>query len=139
MATSDLTLEKATKLAKKHDFRMSDFLSEDEVAEVRKTNAKGSPKPKFDEIDAYVAEIMARFGYHAYMAWKAGDISEELMARMLLAERSREVRTRFPLENLIVAAVAGANNPTKGGKTPKSLKMAIKILKSEEEKAKGGQ
>lgn len=139
MTASELTLESAKKIAEKHDFRMSDFLSKEEIEEVRINNLKGAPRPKFDEIDAYVAEIVARFGYQAYVAWKAGDISEELMAKMLLAERAREVRERLVLENIIVASVAGANNPSKGGKLPKSLKMAINMLKSEEKRAKGGQ
>lgn len=139
MTTPDITLDKAKDLARKREYRVSDFLTETEVQEVRLNNAKGAPRPKFDEIDAYVAEIIARFGYDCYTAWKAGDISEELMARMILAERAREVRERLALETIIVSSVAGANNPAKGGKTPKSLKTALKILKAEEDKAKGNQ
>lgn len=132
-----ISLEKAKELAgKKRNFRASDFLTEDEQKEVRKNNAKGK-EALFNPIDAYVAEILARFGYDAYMAWKAGDISNDKMQRFILAERARDSQRLFPLENIIIASVAGANNPTRGGHTPKSLQMAIKILKQEQERANG--
>lgn len=132
-----ISLKKAKEIAgKKRNFRASDFLTEDEKAEVRKNNAKGKATP-FNGVDAYVAEILARFGYDTYMAWKAGDIDNERMQKYLLAERARDAQKLFPLENIILASVAGANNPTKGGHTPKSLQMAIKILKQEQERANG--
>lgn len=139
MTTPELTLDKAKDLARKREYRVSDFLTAEEIQEVRHNNAKGAPRPKFDEIDAYIAEIIARFGYDSYLAWKAGDISEELMVRMILAERARDVRERLALETIIVSSIAGANNPAKGGKMPKSLRTALKILKLEENKAKGSQ
>ena len=132
-----ISLEKAKKIAgKKRNFRASDFLTEEEKAEVRKNNAKGK-EIAFNAVDAYVAEILARFGYDTYMAWKAGDIDNGRMTKYILAERARDAQRLFPLENLIVASVAGANNPTRGGHTPKSLQMAIKILKQEQERANG--
>ena len=132
-----ISLEKAKELAgKKRNFRASDFLTEEEKAEVRKNNAKGKAAP-FNAVDAYVAEILARFGYETYMAWKAGDIDNDRMTKYILAERARDAQLLFPLENIIIASVAGANNPTKGGHTPKSLQMAIKILKQEQERANG--
>lgn len=132
-----ISLEKAKKIAgKKRNFRASDFLTEDEQAEIRKNNAKGK-ETLFNAVDAYVAEIIARFGYDTYMAWKAGDIDNSRMQKYILAERARDAQTLFPLENIIVGAVAGANNPTKGGHAPKSLQMAIKILKQEQERANG--
>ena len=132
-----ISLKKAKQIAgKKRNFRASDFLTEDEKAEIRKNNAKGK-EPKFNVIDAYVAEIIARFGYDTYMAWKAGDIEDGRMQKYILAERAREAQFLFPLENIIVSSVAGANNPSRGGHAPKSLQMAIKILKQEQERANG--
>ena len=137
MTAPEISLDNAKKIAStKRNFRASDFLTEDEQKEVRKNNAKGK-KELFNVIDAYAAEILARFGYDAYMAWKAGDISNDKMQRFILAERARDAQFLFPLENIIIASMAGANNPTRGGHTPKSLQMAIKILKQEQERANG--
>lgn len=137
MTMPDISLEKAKELAiKKRNFRASDFLTKDEQKEIRKNNAKGK-EALFNLVDAYVAEILARFGYDTYMAWKAGDIPNEKMQKFILAERAREARTLLPLENIIVASMAGANNPTRGGRAPKSLQTAIKILKQEQERANG--
>ena len=137
MTAPEISLDNAKKIASsKRNFRASDFLTEDEKKEVRKNNAKGK-KELFNVVDAYAAEILARFGYDAYMAWKAGDIPNDKMQRFILAERARDSQRLFPLENIIIASVAGANNPTKGGHTPKSLQMAIKILKQEQERANG--
>ena len=132
-----ISLEKAKQIAgKKRNFRASDFLTEDEQAEIRKNNAKGKESP-FNAVDAYVAEILARFGYDTYMAWKAGDIDNSRMQKYILAERARDAQFLFPIENIIVASMAGANNPTRGGHAPKSLQAAIKILKQEQERANG--
>lgn len=137
MTAPEISLDNAKKIAStKRNFRASDFLTKDEQEEVRKNNAKGK-KELFNVIDAYAAEILARFGYDAYMAWKAGDISNDKMQRFILAERARDAQFLFPLENIIIASMAGANNPTRGGHTPKSLQMAIKILKQEQERANG--
>lgn len=137
MTVPELTLENVRKTAKVKTFRASDFLTQEEQEEVQISNLKGKSLPKYDRIDAYIAEIIARFGYDAYMAWKAGDIAEETMVRLIEAERAREAKGRFVLESIIVASMAGANNPTKGGGTPKSLKNAIKMLKSEQKLAGG--
>lgn len=138
MTEPELKLKQVKETAVKREYRASDFLTQEQLDEVHDSNAKGKKSAGFDEIDAYIAEIMARFGYDAYIAWKAGDISAEDMARFVIAERAREARQRLPLENIIVASIAGANNPTKGGHAPKSLKAAIKMLKGEEKLAKGG-
>ena len=61
------------------------------------------------------------------------------MAKYISAERAREARSRLRLENIIVASIAGANRATKSGHAPKTLKTAIKMLKSEEKLAKGGE
>ena len=124
--------------AKVREHRASDFLSDEQQEEVKKSNIKGNNSAKYNAVDAYIAEIIARFGYGAYMAWKNGEIDETTMAKYVIAERAREARNRLRIENIIVASVAGANNADKGGHTPKSLKAAIKMLKTEESLAKGG-
>lgn len=138
MTMPELTLDKVKETAKVETFRASDFLTKDEVEEVHESNLKGKKNSKFDMIDAYIAEIIARFGYDTYVAWKFGEISEINMAKYIEAERARDARNRLTLENIIVASVAGANQPTRSGHAPKSLKTAIKMLKNEEKLAKGG-
>lgn len=139
MTEPELTLNKVKETAVKREFRASDFLTQEQMDEVHESNIRGKKRANFDEIDAYIAEILARFGYGAYQAWKCGDISAEDMARFVQAERARDARSRLPIENIFVASIAGANNPTKGGHAPKSLKTAIKMLKREEKIAKGEQ
>ena len=139
MTEPELTLQKVKETAVKREFRASDFLTQEQMDEIHRSNARGKKRAGYDEIDAYIAEILARFGYGAYVAWKCGDITAEDMARFIRAERARDVRSRLSLENIIVASVAGANHPAKGGHAPKSLKTAIKMLKSEEKLAKGVQ
>lgn len=139
MTMPDLTLDNVKKIAeKKREYRASDFLTAEQVEEVHKSNIKGKKSNSFDSIDAYIAEIIARFGYDTFVAWKFGEISEIQMAKYIEAERARDARKNLGLENLILAAVAGANNPTKGGHMPRSLRMAMQILKREEKIAKGG-
>lgn len=137
MTAPELTLNKVKQNAKVRNFRASDFLTEKELDEVHESNLKGKKTQGFDAIDAYIAEIIARFGYDTYVAWKFGEIGEEQMMKYIKAERAREVQNRLMIENVIVASVAGANNPTKNGHMPKSLKSAIKMLKNEEKLAKG--
>ena len=139
MTMPDITLKQAKQTVGVRSHRASDFLTQEEKLEVQKSNAKGNTgKIKFDSIDAFVGEIIGRFGYDTYMAWKAGDIENEQMMRYIAAERSREVAESLALKSIIIAAVSGANNPTKSGHAPKSLKTAIDILKKEQNKAKGG-
>lgn len=137
MTAPELTLNNVKNSAKVRNFRASDFLTEKELDEVYESNLKGKKSKGFDVIDAYIAEIISRFGYDTYVAWKFGEIGEEQMAKYIKAERARDVQNRLMIENIIVASMAGANNPTKGGHMPKSLKAAIKMIKSEEKLAKG--
>lgn len=137
MTAPELTLNKVKQNAKVRNFRASDFLTEKELDEVHESNLKGKKTKGFDVIDAYIAEIIARFGYDTYVAWKFGEIGEEQMEKYIKAERARDVQNRLMIENIIVASMAGANNPTKSGHMPKSLKAAIKMIKSEEKLAKG--
>lgn len=129
-------IQQSLKDKKVKTFRASDFLTKEQVEEVKQSNIKGK-KRGYNVIDAYVAEILARFGYDTYVAWKNGDIDEMSMLRFIQAERAREIQKNLALESIIIASTAGANQPTKHGNTPKSLKMAIDILKKEQNKAKG--
>lgn len=142
MTTHDLTLHEIKKSVKMAGgpHRVSDFLSNDEKREIalaREKRALEGGSRGFDDIDAYSAEIMARFGYEAWQAWQCGQIKPEKMAKLVLAERARDKQSLLGLEGLILAVGAGANRPTKSGHAPKSLKNAIKILKSEQKQAKG--
>lgn len=137
MTAPELTLKKAQETAKVKTFRASDFLTDEEVEQVHESNIKGKKTNSFNIIDSYIAEILARFGYETYVAWKFGEIGELQMAKYIEAERAREAKARLSIENIIVASVMGANNPTKGGHMPKSLKTALKMLKNEEKLSKG--
>lgn len=121
-------------------FRPSDFLSQSEMEELHEANAnRGEIVKKYDEIDAFEAEILERFGWTAFQAYQNGVIAIEQMARYIYASRARDAADRYALESLILAAVAGANNPNKHGKAPKSLKQAVDIVKTEYKRAKGAQ
>lgn len=137
MTEPELKLANVRETAKVKVSRASDFLTDEQIEQVHDSNRKGA-KSKFSTVDAYIAEIIARFGYDTYMAWKADEISETNMWHFIQAERAREAQNRLMLENIIVASVAGANQPTKSGNAPKSLKTAIKMLKTEQKLAQGG-
>ena len=117
-------------------YRASDFLSETEQQQLREANQKTHEKP-FDEIDAFCAEIVARFGLDAYRAWLTGEIEHEKMLRWIAAERARQDGNILPIMATIVAANAGANNPDKNGHAPKSLRSAQELIKQQQTKAKG--
>lgn len=141
MTAPELTLEQVKKSEKvtTRTVRVSDFLSNEKRIELRMAQEARSAEKRrgFDEIDAYSAEILGRFGYHAWLAWQTGQIKGEKMAKMVLAERARAKRELLGVETMILAVGAGANNPTKAGHAPKSLRNAIKILKDEQKQAKG--
>lgn len=141
MTTPELSLKNVQKKAQSitREVRVSDFLSTEKKRELREAQEAHAIQKRrgFDEIDAYSAEILARFGYDAWSAWQSGLIKAEKMARMVQAERARWKRDILGLEAIILATGAGANNATKSGHAPKSLKNAIKILKSEQNQAKG--
>lgn len=137
MTAPELTLKAIREKKPKKTFRVSDFLTNEEKEQRVKDLAKPVVKANkrlYDGVDAMMAEIMARFGYEAYKAFKTGEISIEKMSKFLCAERAREKRLIAPLEAIIISSVAGANQPTKGKSAPKSLKNAIKILKDEQKR-----
>lgn len=141
MTAPELTLNKVKQSEKvtTRTVQVSDFLSNEKRNELRMAHeAKEAQRKRgFDEIDAYSAEILGRFGYLAWQAWQSGQIKGEKMIRMVLAERARAKRELLGVETMILAVGAGANNPTKAGHAPKSLHNAIKILKDEQKQAKG--
>lgn len=127
------TLAKARQAVEKKTakvYRPSDFLTKQQIDDVKLAKEKGVKRHiHFDSVDAYSAEIVARFGYDAYRAWNAGEITNKKMAAWISAERTREKSRRLESSHILVSAIAGANNPGKNGQAPKSLKAATKNLK----------
>lgn len=137
MTAHGITLESArAELEQKElHFRASDFLSDEQQEKLHEANAKGAKTVKpYDEIDAFSAEVLARFGFDTWQAWQGGAISTHQMLRYIAAERAREARLLLPLEAITALSMAGANHPNKNGKLPKSLASAHKILQSEQKK-----
>lgn len=130
---SELTLsniKKSPKLGRQA--RAADFLSEEEMRELRAVNRRGKrSKRLFSETDAQVAEMIARFGYDTYKAWLADEISDRKMAAMLNAERARERAMWLPIESIIANMVGACIKRHKGEKAPKGPKIAQKILKAD--------
>lgn len=144
MRKSDITLEKVRESSKvlskpkERIYRASDFLTKDEQAELRSSNIMGrKQKRKFSDVDAFVAEIIARFGYEAYRAWKAGEIPTDKMQRMMFAERAREKNATATLYSVIISTVSCCIRRYKGEPKPKALKDATAILKREIKMAEG--
>lgn len=74
-------------------YRVSDFVSREDSEQLRVDNARGAKKQaKFDRVDAYIAEMIHRFGWEAYRAWKAGEIDEKEMARLIEADRVADIQ-----------------------------------------------
>ena len=133
------SIKSSPKMAEQN-FRPSDFLSQSEMDELHEANAnRGKIVKRYDEIDAFEAEILERFGWNTLQAYQNGTISVEQVSRYIFAARARDAADRYALEMVIVSAVAGANNPNKHGKAPKSLKQAVDIVKTEYKRAKGAQ
>ena len=138
MTAPELSLEKVKQKATEKTFRASDFLTAKQMEEVHISNAKGKKQNTYDKVDAYIAEIIARFGYQTYEAWKCGNITEEHMVHYIEAERDRERRRDLELEGVLVMAVLGANNPDEHGHLPSSIKKAVKLVKDKQKTIKGG-
>ena len=131
------SIKSSPKMAEQH-FRPSDFLTKPQMDELHESNARGRATIRpYDEIDAFAAEILARFGWQAYQAWHSGELSQEKALRFIAAERAREAARGFEIEQVIYATTLGANNPTKAGKMPKSAKKAAEILNEHLKRAKG--
>lgn len=138
MRGAELTLERvkeSQKAAPVHVSRLSDFVSSDQLKELHDRNAKGSVRRKaFDMVDAYVAEIMARFGYEAYKDWNMGIIPDSKMRRLVAAERAREMALINNMETVItLGSIAGATS--KKAKEP--INRAIQQVRNNEKITKG--
>ena len=84
------SIKSSPKLAEQH-FRPSDFLTKQQQDELREANARGRTIMRpYDEVDAFAAEILARFGWQAYKAWQMGEFSQEKALRFIAAERARD-------------------------------------------------
>jgi hypothetical protein len=133
------SIKSSPKMAEQH-YRPSDFLSQSDIDELHEANARGGKISKpYDEIDAFEAEILARFGWQTYKAYLSGEADIGQLAKYIAAERARDAQNRYNLECIIVSSVAGANRPRKHGGAPQSLKKAIDIVKAEYKRAKGAQ
>lgn len=146
----EITLQTARETLKDKEqvFRASDFLPARKVQELHEINARGRKIVRpYDEIDAFAAEVLARFGWQAYRAWKTQERDEkgqiimttDQLFKYIAAERARVTAESLPLQYTVVGAMAGANHPTKSKSAPKSLKNTIKFLKEQQKKAKGAQ
>lgn len=133
------SIKSSPKLAERH-FRPSDFLTTQQMDELHEANARGkSVRRPYDEIDAFAAELLARFGWETYTAWQKGEFSQEKALRFVAAERAREAARSLPIEQVIYTATLGANNPTKSGKLPRSARKTAEIIKEHMNFAKGVQ
>lgn len=131
-------VRKSPKMGGERVYRASDFLTDDEKLELQFNNARGRKKKRtYNDVDAYIAEIIARFGYEAYKAWNRGELPPDKMAKMIAAERAREKAKILDLEGIIIAMVGACVRKEKGKPAPKGPKMAIKILKQAVKEAKG--
>lgn len=120
--------------------RASDFLTKEEQAKLRQVNARGKRgRRRFNDVDAYIAEMIARFGYDFYQRWNNGEIEQKKVDAYMQAERARERGQWLPIEGLIRAIVQGRvptykpKHPSKIGKqVPKIIKAEIKAARGEE-------
>lgn len=148
MTTPELTLENIRKSPrlnepKKITYRVSDFRTKEQLEKQRKLRAhrkkQKKVRRKYDAVDAKVAEIIVRFGYEVYEKWDCGEIDDEKIERLLMAERAREKAYILPLEGIVTCLVRDCIKRSSKEPQPKGPKNAIKILNNEIEIAKGEQ
>lgn len=142
MSTPGLTLENikqtSPKLNPARVIRADDVLSDKEKNLIRRNRTAGkASKRRYDDIDAMMAEIIARFGYDTYKAFNNGEIGAEKMTRFLYAERAREASSKLDLYGIIMAMVGSCIRRQKGQPAPKGPKIAQKIFTAEQKIAKG--
>ena len=105
------SIKNSPEMVEQH-YRPSDFLTSDEMDELHEANAnRGRIHKPFDEVDAFEAEILARFGWETFKAYESGEMPIERLAKYIAAERARHSGELYTLECIIVSAVAGANHP----------------------------
>lgn len=140
--TPDLTLgnvKQSAKLVGGRVYQASDFMTKDERLELQKRHytAKSSRPKRFDQVDALVAEILARFGWETYKAWQNGELTTERMVRLLCAERARARAEKLSLEAILLSMIGACVQKPKSGGIPRGVRNAHKIYKEEVEIAKG--
>jgi len=118
--------------------RLSDLVSKEEKAQLKAMGAK-APKQKrpYDDIDAFVAEVVARFGYDVYQKWNNGGIETKTLQKWVLAERARDRAQFIPLEGVIAHMVGACIRRNKKERAPKGPKEAQKIINLEIKAARG--
>lgn len=131
-------IRKSEKIAPKN-VGVAQFLSKEDLRELKRNNAtrKRRKKRAFDDVDALIAEIIARFGYDTYKAWDNDEIDDAKMNRWLLAERARDRAQFIPLEGVIAHMVGACIRRHKKERAPKGPKEAQKIIAQEIKAAKG--
>lgn len=140
MTAPELTLKGIRKSLPKPEksFRVSDFLTNEEKEQKRQRKLKPKPKKyRFSRTDAIIAEIIGRFGYEFYRDWNEGRLDEDLVFRMIYAERAREAEARIKIESLITHLVKDCIRRSKGERKPTGPKAAAKIIKLETKIAMG--
>ncbi len=137
MRTSEKTLAgiKSALQNEPRNFRVSDFVSEEQVEQLRLNNSRRRKK-KFDDVDAFEAEVVARFGYDVFCAWDNGEISSAQISKWVLAERARESADRLTTLAVLANGFAGCAH-SKKGQVPKTTKTIQKIIKQEIKMARG--
>lgn len=140
MKAPELSLKNIKKFSKMNErtARVSDFVSKEQLEQLHRVNAIGKQeRAKFDDIDAYEAEIIARLGYDVYKDWEAGIIANKRVSRWLLAERARQSQETMAIKAILANGFAGCANHDKNGKPPKTSKNIQKIMKNEVKQMKG--
>ena len=139
-----ITLSQAkAKLPPKKAFAGSDLMSEDKLVELRiqaqKSAAERNEKKQrlFDEVDAFTAEIVARFGYEVYQKWNQGEIEQVKIEKWIYAERARDKASVLNLEAIIMAMVGSCIKREPKQPKPKGPGIANKIYQQETKIAKG--
>lgn len=113
-------------------FGVSDFLTKEEQEQLARANTRGKRgKRQFDDVDAYVAEIIARFGYDVYQKWNCGEIDAQQMMKWIAAERARERSHWIPLESIVISMVGSCIRRPKGEGAPKGPKNAQAVFKGD--------
>lgn len=115
--------------------RLSDLVSKEEKAKLKPKRPK--KKRPYDDIDAFVAEVVARFGYDVYQKWNNGEIETKTLQKWVLAERARDRAQFIPLEGVIAHMVGACIRRNKKERAPKGPKEAQKIISLEIKAAKG--
>ena len=118
--------------------RASDFLTQADREKLQLANARGKRgKRQFNDTDAYIAKMIARFGYDFYLKWNAEELDQLWVDKLMKAEDARERANWVPFEGFIRAIIQGGV-PTYNPKHPPKIgKQVQKIIKAEIKAARG--